>query len=574
MKYISLFALVSASIPAMAFANSKIQTTTLPLPVNQQMQQQDKPSIDFVVGLPVYQDSVDAKQYYYIPKLQASVNADGVSATFIKNEVAVSSSSLISDLSMKLSNLTSEEYFNARKVVMDLQKVLDDAIKANPSDPNIAVYQNYLNKALERKKAAEANVSSFQGSLPAGVLTSMYNNITTLFSNAGIYFPLNFGESITERHNRLNQSLVALNSSNGGLITGNIYGGFTADELLKIKTYKNNYAQDIRIAIMPMSGLSFESLTELQYDANGVKSQRAGIPIFSSLKGGGNLAGATFNFDLTTNGAVSFARNLSPFIPPIAVKGVLKQQVSSYKAILDCDFTSGMLPGVKSVINKQVAVYQDNIVSNLIPNVQQAQSACKLTMISGDKEAAYIAAVQAIEKEIGQLQIQKSNLSPGDKSQYWQQVQQQNQQIPPVPINDQTQQNGYQNVFQAYQQSGWEQSASTALSNRPNFYWQTNVQDLASLKGLKIHKELASFETQAIQISIPTNLCFVWNVNSRAYRACNPGEQSAAVPLTDASQAASQSQSCVGYKDANQCGNNRNIMAPTSPEGNILPDFL
>ncbi len=572
MKYTSLLAVAAAMIPIISFASPKLQTTTLPLPVNQNMAQQDKQSIDFIVGMPVYQDNLDSKQYYYIPKLQASINADGVSATFIKNEVAVSSSSQVSDLSLKLSNLTAEEYFNIRKVVIDLQKIIDDTIKTNPSDPNITIYQNYLNKALERKKTAELSITSFQNSIPGGVLVSLYNTIAIFFGEAGIYFPLFNGESLTDRQNRLNQSLVDLNSSNGGLITANIYGGFTADELLKIKTYKNNYAQDLKISIIPLASLSFESLTELQYDANGIKNQRSGIPIFSSLKGGGTLSGATFNFDLTTNGAVSFARNLSPFIPPIAVKGVLKQQGGAYKATLDCDFKASFFTQERSIINKEIAVFNDNTISNFILNGQQAQqSACQITMQSGDSQAAQNAALLALENEISKWQVQKTNLSPGDKNKYWQQMKD-TQKVQTYSIAQQN--NGYQNVFQAYQQSGWDNSSASILASRPNYYWQSNAQDMLGLSGIKIHKEISSNDPKATQISIPTNICFVWNVNSKAYRACNAGEQSKAVPLTDATQSAKESQSCSDTQDAIQCGNNRNIIAPVSPEGNMLPDNL
>jgi hypothetical protein len=565
----SLLTIVAGMMPAVVFAYPKTQTTTLPLPVNQSMQQGDKSAIDFVVSMPVYQDHVDSTQYYYVPKLKAAVNADGVSATFTKNEVAVSSSSQIADLSLKLSNLTAEEYFNIRKVVTDLQAIIDNAIKWNPNDPNIPVYQNYLNKALERKKLAESNASSFEKSIPGGVLTSLYNNIATFFSSAGIVFPIYNNESISDRQNRLNQKLVDLNSSNGGLITGNIYAGFTAEELVKIKTYKGNYAQNVKISVIPLSSLSFESLTELQYDANGVKSQRAGIPIFSSLKGGGTLTGATFNFDLTTNGAVSFARNLAPFIPPIAVKGVITQQVPAYRATLDCDFGPGLVIKDRSIINKQVAVFNDNSISNLIAQQQGAQqSPCRITVLSGDSNAAQMAGVQAIEKEIAALQVQKSNLSTINKGQYWQQVQQ-NQTVDRTAQN-----NGYQNVFQAYQQSGWTNTAAQSLAKRPNPFWQTSATDLTTLTGLKIHKELTGTVSSKIEISVPTAICFVWNVKSRAYRACNEGEQEKSVPLADATQSAKQSQSCQVTQDAVQCGINRNTGAPVSQEGNILPEDL
>ena len=86
MSYKMFLSTAFAIVPVVSFALPKMQTTTLPLPVNQQMAQQDKQAIDFVVGMPVYQDNSDSKQFYYIPKLQASVNADGVSATYIKNE--------------------------------------------------------------------------------------------------------------------------------------------------------------------------------------------------------------------------------------------------------------------------------------------------------------------------------------------------------------------------------------------------------------------------------------------------------------------------------------------------------
>lgn len=321
MKYSSVLAIVSAMIPAASFAFPKLETTTLPLPVNQSMEQSDKQSIDFIVSMPVYQDQFDSMQYYYVPKMKAVINSDGVSASFLKNEVAVTSSSQISDLSIKLSNLTTEEFFNIRKTVTDLQKIIDEAVKENPSDPNIAIYQKYLDKALERKKAVELNASNFEQSLPKTIMTALYNNIATFFANAAVYFPIFSNESTTDRQNRLNQKLVDLNSSNGGLITANIYGGFTDSELLKIKTYKSKYAPNIKISIIPLTSLTYESLTELQYDANGIKSQRAGIPIFSSLKGGGTLSGSTFNFDLTTNGAVSFARNLLLLFHLLVLKG-------------------------------------------------------------------------------------------------------------------------------------------------------------------------------------------------------------------------------------------------------------
>lgn len=568
MRARNLLVILAGMVPAVGFTLPKTTTTTLPLPVNQKMLQNDKQSIDFVVSMPVYQDYSDSNQYYYVPKLKAAVNADGVSATFTKNEVAVASSSQISDLSIKLSNITSEEYFNIRKVVTELQTIIDNTIKINPNDSNIYIYQNYLNKALERKRIAEINASSFEKSIPAGVLTSLYNNISTFFSSAGIFFPIYGNENITDRQNRLNQKIVDLNSSNGGLITGNIYAGFTADELVKIKTYKDNYAQNVKISVIPLTSLSFESLTELQYDANGIKSQRAGIPIFSSLKGGGTLKGATFNFDLTTNGAVAFARNLAPFIPPIAVKGIINQQVSAYKATLDCDFGPGLIIQDRSVINKQVAVFNDNAISNLVAQQNLQSSPCRITVLSGDSQAAQMAAVQALEKEIALLQVQKSNLSPVDKNQYWQQVQQ-SQIIDRTPPN-----NGQQNVFQAYQQSGWGSSASQALSKRPNSFWQGSAQDMVSMTGLKIHKELAATATNKIEFSIPTAICLVWNVNSRAYRACNEGEQTKAVPLTDATQSAKHSQACQVTQDAIQCGINRNTNAPVSQEGNILPDDL
>ncbi|KAB8027979.1 hypothetical protein [Fluviispira multicolorata] len=571
MKCLSLLSVVGLMLPAISYAGlPNTQTTTLPLPVDRTMEQNDKQAIDFVVSMPVYQDQQDSSQYYYVPKLKASTNADGVSATFLKNDVAVSSSSVITDLSVKVSSLTSEEYFNAVKIVSNLEKIIIDTVARNPSDPNIQIYQNYLNKALEKKKEIEAKANSFEQSIPKGVLTSIYNNIATIFGAAGIHFPIYENEIVTARHNRLNRNLADLNSSNGGLITGNIYGGFTDGEILKIKTYKSKYAPNLKISVIPLTSLSFESLTELQYDSYGVKSQRAGIPIFSSLKGGGTLSGATFNFDLTTNGAVSFARNLSPFIPPLSIKGVLHQQVGSYKATLDCDFGPGLIIKDRSVINKQVAVFNDNTISNMIMSGPQSQSFCRVTIHSGDTKAAYYAAVQALETEVSKLLAQKSNLSPVDKSQYWQQIQQQQGQI----IDRTQQNNGHQNVFQAYQQSGWAQSAVSALASRPNYYWQINAQEMTMLNGLKIHKEL-SFETaSSMSVSIPTNICLVWNVHVKAYRACNEGEQAKAIPLTDATQSAKQSQSCSDTQDAIQCGNNRNTNAPTSPEGNILPENL
>lgn len=567
MVYRSLLTLVAGMLPVAAFALPKTDSTILPLPIQQSMQQGDKSTIDFVVSLPVYQDTSDSSQYYYVPKFKASVNAEGVGATFIKNEVAVSSSSQISETSIKLSNMTTEEYFGVRKVVTDLQNIIDNAIKVNPTDPNIAIYQQYLNKATERLKTVENKAASFEKSIPAGVLNAIYSNISTFFANAGIQFSLFGDDTIIARQNRLSQKLVELNSSNGGLITGNIYAGFTADELTKLKTYKARYASTTKISVIPVTSLVFESLTELQYDANGVKSQRAGIPIFSSLKGGGTLTGATFNFDLTTNGAVAFARNLPPFIPPIAIKGVVSQQIPVSKGTVECDFGSGLAIKDRSLINQQVAVFNDNISSSFFQQGVQ-QNPCRVTVQSGDKNFVQQVAQQQVQGFFGNLQVQKSYLSTKDKGQYWQQVQQN------VGVDRTAQTNGYQNVFQAYQQSGWGTTATQALVNRPNYYWQTNVQDVSALGGIKFKKDIATSNATKFELSLPTSICFVWNVNSKAYRACNEGEFAQAKPLTDATQSAKQSQSCITTQDAIQCGNNRNTNAPTSQEGNILPDDL
>ena len=66
--------------------------------------------------------------------------------------------------------------------------------------------------------------------------------------------------------------------------------------------------------------------------------------------------------------------------------------------------------------------------------------------------------------------MQKSYLSAKDKKgQYLQQVQQ------TQVIDRTTPNNGYQNVFQTYQQSGLGFCATQALVKRPNYYWQSNV---------------------------------------------------------------------------------------------------
>ncbi|WP_158998235.1 hypothetical protein [Pigmentibacter ruber] len=564
----SLLSVIAGMIPFATFALPKTDSTILPLPTQQTMQQGDKSAIDFVVSIPVYQDSSDNSQYYYVPKFKASVNAEGIGATFIKNEVAISSASQISDTSIKLSNMTTEEYFNVRKVVTDLQNIIDNTIKTNPRDPNLPIYQEYLRKAQERQKTAENNAAAFEKSIPSGVLNAIYSNISTFFASAGIQFPLFHNESIIDRQNRLSQKLVELSSSNGGLITGNIYAGFTADELTKIKTYKANYAPFVKISVVPVTSLVFESLTELQYDANGVKSQRAGIPIFASLKGGGTLTGATFNFDLTTNGAVAFARNLPPFIPPIAIKGVVSQQIPVSKGNVTCNFGAGMVVKDRNVINQQVAVFNDNTLSNLFVQQGQQQSPCQVTVQAGDKGYIQHAAQQEVEQYLGGLQFQKSYLSPKDKGQYWQQVQQ-------TQVFDRTTpSNGYQNVFQAYQQSGWGTTATQALVKRPNYYWQSQVQDVSGISGVKFQKDIVSNAASKLELSIPTSICFVWNVKSQAYRACSEGEFATAKPLTDATQSAKQSQSCITTQDAVQCGINRNTSAPTSQDGNILPEDL
>lgn len=564
----SLLVVLAGMAPAVSFALPKSDSTILPLPIQQSMQQSDKSTIDFVVSIPVYQDTNDSSQYYYVPKFKASVNAEGIGATFIKNEVAVSSSSQIAEASLKLSNMTTEEYFNVRKVVSDLQAIIDNTIKFNPRDPNLPIYQEYLRKATDRLKTAENNASSFEKSIPAGVLNALYSNISTFFASAGIQFSLSPSDTIIARQNRLSQKLVELNSSNGGLITGNIYAGFTADELAKIKSYKATYAPFIKISVIPVTSLVFESLTELQYDSHGVKSQRAGIPIFSSLKGGGTLTGATFNFDLTTNGAVAFSRSLPPFIPPIAIKGVVSQQIPVSKGTVSCDFGAGMVVKDRSVINQQVAVFNDNSVSNLFVQQGQQQSPCQVTVQSGDKGYIQHTAQQEVEKYLGGLQVQKSYLSAKDKGQYWQQVQQ------TQVIDRTTPNNGYQNVFQAYQQSGWGSAATQALVKRPNYYWQSNVQDMSAIGGVKFQKDITSTAASKIELSIPTGICFVWNVKSKAYRACSEGEYPNAQPLTDATQSAKQSQSCVATQDAIQCGIDRNTKAPTSQDGNILPEDL
>ncbi|BBH54282.1 hypothetical protein [Fluviispira sanaruensis] len=557
------FCSIFALIPTLSFAIPKFETTSLPLPTNIKMDETDKLAINFIVGLSVHQDSSDPNQYYYVPKFKA-VNYEDGSLSYTNNVESVSSYSQIKEISDKKSSIIVDEYFTALNSRDQWQLALDAAKRENNQD-KIDRFKVYLKEAEDKLNTINIKNNQYTSLLPVGLVKTLNNKISDLFSYAGFPFNLPDNEPIETTNYRIRETTAQIVSSNGGSLTSNIIAGFSSDEINYIRIYKTKYAPNIKISLLPVDKITFRPLTELVYDSTGKKTLANGTPLYLKMGGGGNFTGSTINFDLTVAGSLAFARRNGPFILPVSLNATTSLKLEPFHAILNCDFSTGWSLKGRADVRDGLVVYNNDITMNM-DGTDTSTGGCKMNLISGDINSASYGVLKALDAELTSLQIKKTLLAAEDKKAYWESVQRDVQNNRHSGANS-----GFQNVFAAFTRSGWGGAFVSAFSAASNFYWHTNIQNVNMLSNVKIYKEIIENGSTKAEIPIAADICYVWNTKIKAYKTCTPEQQREAVPLTDATQQAAKSTVCSGMSDAIQCGERRNERAPVDQNGDILP---
>jgi hypothetical protein len=564
MVYLSL---MSASVFVCRSALAVPNSVTEPLPTEDSLLRKmaeteaGKKALTFIFSLSTFQDNADPTKYYYSPAFRVSTNTVGA-ATVVSNDAAVGRRSEISTISQKMLSLNTEDFLTIREAYKKLTTKLGDPLLSDAERAAINAARQALKDELDAL-ITEGNAN--EGELPAYVRESYLRRMGDLFGLSGIQATTGELEDVGMRTRKLGD----LSASNGGFLSGNLYAGFTPEQLDLLRSYKTFRADlglpQVRIVVLPLQSISFFSLAETYSDSH--SKPAVGIPLFRGMNGSGNFQGATFNFDLTLDGAEKFSSAPPPIIVPIGVEASLTVRPPTFKASLSCDFTTGWSVEGRTDIKDGLIVYNNDITTSMVAkDISETNKPCKLSVEGGtgaEHEYAYYQALIALQKRFEDLFFERSSMAQKEKMAYWQKVQDD------ISANRHKGANqGWSSLFIAATRLGFVGTLLGGFANASQFYWHTNAQNIHNLSTVKFQEELVFDQNQTIKYPLATlDMCLAWNPRLKRYVACTADEERSAQTVENAYGEARQS--CDQSSTTIECRDNRNTTSPVNENGNI-----
>ncbi|HXW53615.1 MAG TPA: hypothetical protein VEL47_05885 [Myxococcota bacterium] len=535
----------------MGFALPKYERTSLPLP--RYINIQDQAAALEVLRLEVYQDSEDPNQYYYVPPFHVRQYTRGAASMMLHSHNVKQFSTAIKSLQErddfgqeKLSEIR-REIRDAEAKKSDTELMLFEAISQNNErlvsllEKRIAQQQKTIDELKhERKMLAESLLKK------SDQLTSFH------LAQAGFNVDVSKIEDSTERLELLKNASTHAASSYGGYLSINAYGGFTRSQLDALSVFKARYLPNVRVSLLPIDDLTFFPLTEAQGGTGDGEFSK----IFRQINGSGDYLGAAIVMDTSIAGSLGLAEHLAPFILPVGIKAVLKQQLKPAEAILTCDFSNGFSVKGRADVRDGLIIY-DNDITNTIKAEDNNLGACNLEHIKGDVSSAEYAALKEMEAVYENMRLTRSQLSQKEKEAYFRGVQND------IQNNRRTDEKGdphYTKILTKFTSFGWQELAIEGLAKAADFYWHTNEQDVSNISKVKFTKKLSIQGHKTIDKPLPTNLCLVYNSQLNAYDRCTETEESQASTMRQSMTEAAQSPICQNAEDPFDCGRRRDTL--------------
>lgn len=551
-----------------ALAVPESVSTPLPLKENTLIKrlgesEEGKKAFAFIMSLTTFQDNQDTHKYYYAPTFRITPNSAGA-ATVVTNDAAVKRRSEINTISAKLSGLKTEEFMAIRAAYNKLTgRLSDDRLTATERGA-INTARDQLKKELE---ARSATGQSSQGELPAFVLDSQFERMADLLGLSGFALSLDDVKNVEKRTKKLGE----LSGSNGGFLSGNLFAGFTPEQLNSLRYYKSLRAElglsEVRLAVLPVQSLSFFSLDETF--VNSAHKETAGVPLFRAFAGSGNLRDATFNFDLTLDGAEKFSSAPPPIVVPVGIKAKLTQHPPRFVARLSCNFTTGWSVKGRTDVKDGLILYNDDVFTDMVAeSVAETKKPCQIHSEGGEgsaRESAYAEALRALQDRFTTVFFERVSLSKQEKETYWKGVQ-----ADIAAHRHQGANSGWSGLFAAATGLGFVGTIIGGLSNSSRFYWHTNVQNVQSLDKVIFEQEIVIDQNSTVDVKLGTgDMCLAWNTKLKRYLACTSEEERSAQSVSTAFNEARQSSECSPDDTTPVCADKRNEHAPVNAQGNI-----
>jgi hypothetical protein len=550
-----------------AFAVPKTVTESVPLEAAVMRKaaetEQGRKTLAFVMSLTTFQDHEDPTKFYYSPTLRVSPNPAGA-ATIVANNAAIDRRSKIANISDNISETKTWEY--------DSIRIAYNALTLKTADTKLTAQErNALDVARLALKAeldalvARANAS--ESLIPQSILNAKLERMADLMGLSG--FPISQAE-VRDVGSRT-RKFAQLSNSNGGFFSGNLFAGFTPEQIELLRFYKQMRTdvglRQVTLVKLPVQNIEYFSLAETFQ--NSQDKATIGTPLFRSFAGSGDISSGTFNFDLTLDGAERFSSAPPPVVVPVGIKANLMVRPPAFTARLSCDFTTGWSVKGRTDVKDGLVIYNNDIYTSMVAkSVSETNKPCRVHVSGGDgsqEQFAYTQAIIALQDRFTNLYFNRVNLAKSEKMAYWNKVQEDIAANRHRGSND-----GWSGLFGAARSLGWVGTILGAAANASQFYWHTNVQNIEHLDQVKFEQELVIDTNKTISVDLGTaDLCLAWNPKLSRYLACTETEAQQGQSVSEAFQEARTSLVCSPENTTAECANRRNTQMPTGPSGNL-----
>jgi hypothetical protein len=575
-----ILAAMALGLSFSSYSMPRPDRSKLPVPSYLFDAEKDQQIIKEILKLEVYQDDKDSKQFYYVPPFRVRQYAEGATAPYHhvrQLEYYGEINSLLEEKNIYTKNALAEMQKAVEAAKGELDKSRRDLVKAltEGNKELIALLREivdenkqYHEKALQELTDAKGHIAKGNSLLPEGMRREIDQSIVTKLVRAG--FKIEYSESLSpaEMQTKIDEALGEFECGYGGYLALNIYAGFTGEELNALAQYMERTGTDLKISLLPMDSYTFDALTELHN-----RDKSGGTKMYRNIQGSGDYLGATISLDETISGSFAAAQHLGPHIIPVKIMGQYKHVPPAAVAELACDFSMGWNVYGRSDIKDGAIIYDNDEVTNMHAS-DRSNHACSLTLKSGDRNSAQFMALEALEKQLESMGMQRIKLSQAEKEAYYNKVMK--------DIADHRRPAGrYQDLYDAWKKDGPKGAVVYGISRAADFYWHTNAQDVSKISNMKFKKSININGYEKIVRALPTDLCLVYNPNHHAYDRCSPEELEMAKTMQQASKEAQESPECQGVTSPVQCGTNRdearrNVPVPNRASGNdsALPNSL
>lgn len=584
--FITLSLAIGLETTAFAQGFPMLQATVLPAP--EAIEDNDLHILKTVLGLQVFPDSEDPNQFYYVPPFRVYQFVEGAtgfmpyiskiealdqaeknltaykspeSRTFNNDPIIMYQREQIDDEERTLEKLEGR-VFDLQEKITDLQrelireerennesivKILKEMIQDRTSQQNkeIGKQETCVNNIKGLKSKIEQRIASLTRSYAYEAL----NPVLVTLSSAGSTLDTSDFDDVDQLLAATKNEIQRLKKSDGGFMAMSLYSGFTGEELNALTYFKAKYMPHIKVSLLASNKLEFIALTEVQRGRDGAD----GVTMVHSTNGAGNYQNANFNINTTVEGAKTLMAHPGPFNFPIVVKAKVNRKLPAFEARLDCDFSNVYNVASDMDVKDGLVIFDNDITGSLKGN-DSSDGFCHVELISGDPEAAEVAALNELATTYENLNIHRMVLSHQEANKHFGRI------MDDIEGNRRNRDDNDEGSW--FNFSGIGQVASYAFGSINGFHWHTNRQNLERISNMKFSRVISIAGNKEIDQILSARICLYYSAINKAYNRCSEQQQENADRASVAFTKAMNSSACAEGDSSIECGQKRDRYAP------------